>query len=96
MTRAIHIETMDEFREKRIAGSFHCAEPDSDDEIAFWYCCPCGCRRIAPLNVGKGFKPSDPPSWLWNGSFELATLTPSVHHVNHWHGYLTGGIWQKC
>lgn len=80
----------------RIAGSFRVDEPDSDGEQTFWYCCPCGCGALGPLTVGKGFKPSSTPSWNWNGSLEKPTLTPSVHHVGHWHGWLTNGVWTSC
>lgn len=79
-----------------VPGGFRCDTPDSDGEQAFWYCCPCGCGRIAPLNVGNGFKPAVGPSWKWNGSTERPTLEPSVNHVGHWHGWLTDGVWTSC
>ncbi len=85
----------DEFGSGRIAGSFRVTEPDSDGEQFFWYCCPCGCGRITPLEVGNGFKPADSPSWRWNGSLSAPDLQPSVHHVGHWHGYLRNGVWES-
>lgn len=81
------------FRDSGIAGSFWIGEPDSDGEVAFWYCCPCGCRQIAPLTVGRGFKPAEGPSWEWNGSKDRPTLSPSVNHTGHWHGWLRDGVW---
>ena len=86
----------DEFHARRQAGSFYLGDQDTDGEISFWYCCPCGCERVGLLTVGNGFKPEDGPSWSWNGSDEKATLLPSVHHVGHWHGWLTDGIWISC
>ncbi|WP_425909333.1 DUF6527 family protein [Nitrobacter sp. TKz-YC02] len=47
------------------------------------------------MNVGNGFKPADGPSWQWNGSLDKPTLTPSMHHVGHWHGWRTDGIWRR-
>lgn len=29
--------------------------------------------------------------WIWNGSIEKPTLTPSINWKGHWHGYLTNG-----
>lgn len=92
---ATHLEK-DAFHDRRLAGSFMIGEVDSDGETSFWYCCPCGCGRFGLLTVGKGFKPSDGPSWSWNGSLDRPTLHPSVHHVGHWHGWLQDGVWKSC
>ena len=78
------------------AGGFRVSPADDDGEQGFWYSCPCGCGRKGLLTVGKGFKPEDGPSWNWNGSLDKPTLTPSVHHVGHWHGWLTDGVWRSC
>lgn len=91
---AVHFS--DRFTGEVPPGAFRVDQPDEDGEQAFWYSCPCGCGRIAPLTVGNGFKPADGPSWAWNGSFETPTLTPSVHHVGHWHGWLKNGVWESC
>lgn len=97
---ARHIPDKDEFRDKyyvgRVPGSFRVAPADENGDQTFWYCCPCGCGALGPLNVGKGFKPADGPSWTWNGALDKPTLTPSVHHVGHWHGWLTDGVWRSC
>lgn len=29
--------------------------------------------------------------WLWNGSYDSPTLTPSINVIGQWHGYLTDG-----
>lgn len=96
MTAAKHFNDRDEFCRRLEPGSFWVSDADSDGERSFWYCCPCGCGRRAPLNVGVGFKPEGGPTWNWNGSTEAATLTPSVYHVGHWHGWLTDGEWRSC
>lgn len=96
MIRAIFFPDLAEFRAQRLAGSIHMGQPDADGEVQVWYCCPCGCGHIAPITAGVKFKPKVGPSWTWNGSQTEATLTPSVNHVGHWHGWLTDGYWRVC
>lgn len=60
----------------------------------FWYVCPCGCgwKGHLKLRAPDGTKPAGAAhSWNWN--HETKTLTPSVNHVNHWHGHLKNGEW---
>jgi len=87
----------DEYYQGRVPGSFRVTEQDEFGEITFWYCCPCGCKSIGPLTVGRGVKPNveGVPTWNWNGSLEKPTLSPSVHHVGHWHGWLRNGVWES-
>ena len=96
---ATHVPDKEQFRtnefEGRIPGSFRVTEADTDGEQTFWYCCPCGCGSLGPLTVGNGFKPKSTPSWHWSGSTDKPTLKPSVHHVGHWHGWLTDGVWRS-
>lgn len=81
------------FQEGRVPGSFRVVEDGAD--ITFWYCCPCGCASLGPLDVGRNRKPiADHATWEWNGSFDAPTLSPSVHHVGHWHGWLRNGVWE--
>jgi hypothetical protein len=35
-------------------------------------------------------------SWEWNGNIESPTLSPSIHLVGHWHGYVTAGRMVSC
>ena len=99
---ATHLPNWDDFRDPNkpskglVAGGFHVEPPDSDGEQDFYYYCPCGCGRVAPLVVGNGFKPEISPSWRWNGSFDKPTLFPSVWHQGHWHGWLRDGVWESC
>ena len=69
-------------------------EPEGEQRL--WWSCPCGCGHVTFLHVGKGFKPADGPSWEWNGSMDAPTLSPSVHRVGHWHGWLRNGVWESC
>jgi hypothetical protein len=94
---SVHLGSWRELADKRIPGSVSFSPyPDSDGEQYMSYVCPCGCGHQSSLTVGNGFKPADPPSWQWNGSRDKPTLSPSVHHVGHWHGYLTDGVWRSC
>jgi hypothetical protein len=79
-------------RARHIPGAFKFFCGDGTGPSGLNYVCPCGCGAIAPLH----FKPEPSPSWTWNGNREKPTLTPSVHHVGHWHGYLTDGMWVSC
>jgi len=79
-----------------LAGSF-CLEPRQHrDLFEFIYLCPCGCGVVGRLLIGKGHKPGGTrPSWRWNGSLTEPTLSPSVHHIGHWHGWLRNGYWES-
>lgn len=95
---AIHVpeknDFQDEYHRGKIPGSFR-VTGDGED-LLFWYCCPCGCKEIGVLKVGKNYKPEQSPSWNWNGSFEKSDLKPSVHWKGHWHGWLNNGTWESC
>ncbi len=59
------------------------------------YTCPCGCGRQRAL----AFKPPSADdikykrhTWAWDGNKENPTLTPSINHVGHWHGWLKNGF----
>ncbi|AKR57109.1 hypothetical protein XM25_15165 [Devosia sp. H5989] len=58
------------------------------------YSCPCGCGATGVLRFRP--TPSPSPSWEWDGNRERPTLSPSVHHVGHWHGFLRNGVWESC
>lgn len=55
--------------------------------------CPCGCGDIAGIEV----KPENPSGWDWNGDLDKPTVTPSILiNRDHWHGYLTDGVFKSC
>lgn len=35
-------------------------------------------------------------SWQWDGNEEKPTLTPSVHCIGRWHGFITAGRMVSC
>lgn len=95
-----HAEFFDENMRARLPGSL-CVAPDDEQEQGkpwqrWYYGCPCGCGAAGALRAQKGTKPPESPSWSWDGSIEAPTLSPSVNHIGHWHGWLKGGIWTSC
>lgn len=100
--RSTFVEYADFFDDEMMAkvpGSI-CEDPDTPGR--WLYACPCGCGASGGLRVAAGTKPPTSPSWLWNGSKDEPVLSPSVHHVGHWHGWLGGssgerpGFWISC
>lgn len=74
------------------AGAFEYYREGERFPAGMIYCCPCGCGATGAL----AFRPHESPSWEWDGNHEKPTLSPSVHHVGHWHGYLRNGVWESC
>lgn len=80
------------------AGAFEYFRDGDRFPAGIIYCCPCGCGKTGALS----FRPHPSPSWDWNGNMEAPVLSPSVHDVGHWHGYLGGqsgehpGVWVSC
>lgn len=77
------------------------------DRKGFWgwivFTCPCGCGSMSRLPIGLNEKPPqgvDPggvkATWQWDGNREAPTLSPSIHHIGHWHGYLRAGFWTQA
>ena len=63
------------------------------------FMCPCGCGDKSALCFST--YPKDKPAdarWIWNGSREAPTLTPSILRTMgcKWHGFLTDGIFKQC
>ncbi len=64
----------------------------ADTGMAF--CCP-GCGHVSWLQFGITGKDSG-HCWQLSGSKEQPTLTPSIHHVGCWHGWLRNGELVSC
>lgn len=72
------------------------------------YDCPCGLldcenggRQVVPTKSDFTGKPTGSDSatrgWDLSGdSFENITLSPSIHQVGHWHGFLRSGVLESC
>jgi len=82
-----------------IPGAFNFRKVEGED---FWgyirFKCPCGCGSFSSLSVGLNTKPSNAghATWQWDGNEETPTLQPSIHHIDHWHGWLENGIFRDA
>lgn len=91
--KALLVEDIDAvLRAQPGAFEFYVDHGRDGDVAGMIYCCPCGCGVTGAL----AFRPRPSPSWEWDGNREAPTLSPSVHHVGHWHGWLRNGIWENC
>lgn len=61
----------------------------------FIYICLPGTKRMCAIEVKRG-APGGHRVWGWDGNEDSPTLTPSIHAVGNWHGYLTAGILKSC
>lgn len=86
------VEDIDAVRAQPGAFEFYVDHGDDGSVAGMIYCCPCGCGVTGAL----AFRPRPSPSWEWDGNRHAPTLSPSVHHVGHWHGWLRNGIWESC
>lgn len=63
---------------------------------SLWYSCPCGCGSTYPLPIRPKGEPVERPSWELSGYPDAPTLSPSIDHKDHWHGWLQGGFWKQA
>lgn len=58
--------------------------------VGFHFRCPCGqCEHVGRVSFLEG-------GWQYNNNRLLPTVRPSVFlnpSENHWHGFLTDGVW---
>lgn len=80
-------------------GQFAFGQEEGRGDV-IWFSCPCGCGSLSCLPVGNKFKPersSDQrATWEWDGNAEMPTLSPSIHHIGHWHGWLKQGFFVQA
>lgn len=86
------LDIWDEATLKANAGAFCFYTAQGRARAGIIYICPCGCGATGALAI----RPAPSPSWEWDGQIETITLSPSVHHVGHWHGFLKNGLWVSC
>lgn len=65
------------------------------DERDYIYIALPGMRHPDALQIQKG-APGGDRVWGWDGNEESPTLTPSIHDVGNWHGYLKAGLLESC
>lgn len=91
-TAPVTATRVDDIDEGGQPGSFEFYRTQDRETAGMIYVCPCGCGAQGALS----FRPAPSPSWEWNGNRDQPTLSPSVHHVGHWHGWLQNGVWTSC
>lgn len=108
--QAVSDRTLEEgnFRQRGPAGGFFLEAKPDGDERSIWgwirFRCPCGCNSYNRLPIGLNEKPPKGAdtnagvraTWMWDGNREKPTLSPSIHHVGHWHGFLRGGFFVQA
>lgn len=71
-------------------------ERDAAGETRYlWLCHPSSSGptqgTLVRLSVARAGPRPAPPTWAWDGDEERPTLTPSVHTLGHWHGWVRRG-----
>ncbi len=95
-----------EAQARRVADFEHCERagdfyimPPSDAEggmMRLSFLCPCGCGDLCGIRI-RSDGVQDGKAWGWNLDREKPTTTPSIAvNGNHWHGYLTDGVFRSC
>jgi hypothetical protein len=97
--KAMLVGDIDERSNLPGAFGYYIHRDSGDEPRGIIYSCPCGCGRLGSL----AFRPLSEDdvkhkraSWEWDKNREEPTLSPSVHHVGHWHGYLRKGMWVQA
>ena len=68
----------------------HGAKP-TDERLTIYIVLP-GQSVWAPIHVVRATSAINGQRiWHWDGNFDQPTLSPSIHHVGRWHGYMTAG-----
>jgi len=52
-----------------------------------------GSPHLVSFNIGD---PKVDPCWQWDGNKDKPTLSPSLHWVGNWHGFLRAGKFVSC
>lgn len=69
-------------------------DEERDGRRALYICLP-GDTNMYALHVQRG-APGGNRVWGWDGNEDQPTITPSIHWLEHWHGYLTAGRLISC
>lgn len=79
-------------------GDFYLTPPNEHDGGArrLSFLCPCGYASLCGIRVRDDGQNRD-GAWGWNLDEEKPTCTPSIRiNGEHWHGYLTDGVFRSC
>lgn len=92
---AIRVEGIDNFRTRRLPGSFCLTYNGYGDVRGMNFFCPCGCGNESYLNFNHT---NGHPCWIFDGDKDHPTLHPSVSNTGmpcKWHGWLKDGFWKR-
>lgn len=82
------------FREPYRLGTFLWVFLDGE-VIGLCMALPRTAGRPEPTGTWRVYKRGEPKppgvAWEWDGNLDKPTLTPSLHLVGYWHGFLTAG-----
>lgn len=97
---AVRVNSMDDDR----PGAFQFYSVGGETEAGILFNCPCGCGSMFSAAI-KEYEGAG-PVWGWDGNRDCPTLSPSllVYQCNdrgerigeHWHGFLTDGVFRSC
>lgn len=74
-------------------------DPDAHWRTVWLWCPGCDSAKGIPIPAEDGSVQPDGPTWTWNGSLDVPTLSPSILQeesgaVPRCHSYVTNGQWQ--
>lgn len=76
---------------------------ESGGPYGMMFACPCGCGQygsvhfdLPAVRAWGADHNTRMTMWQWDGNKEKPTLSPSIMHDNHWHGYLRAGVFEEC
>lgn len=93
-TRCVRYETVNDLFESTESGAFCWSPSGWDSPDSLWIRLPGeGEARVGRCRVYREGQPypSEGPGWLWDGNVDQPTLSPSIHMLGDWHGYLEAG-----
>ena len=86
------------FSDCKSPGDFFLTSPNEHEGGArrLSFLCPCGCGDLAGIKV-RDDGTQQGGAWAWDRNEDKPTCTPSIAiNSNHWHGYLTDGVFRSC
>lgn len=98
MNATVPARRVEDFAHAKNAGDFFIQPPNPADRnrIAISFLCPCGCGMLAGVRVNEAGT-TDDYCWSWNKDCNKPTVQPSILiNDNHWHGFLTDGVFRGC
>lgn len=67
-----------------------------DDNFSHLYIWLPGDSGPSAIPIVRGPAPNVARVWGWDGNKDSPTVTPSIHYVGHWHGWLRAGRLVSC